>query len=104
MDLGTNLALVTGAAGWLGSRLVQSLVRGLPDCPWLPGVNPQLRVRCLVMPGEDTSLLAELGDRVEIIPGDITRAADCARLCEGARGAVMFHVAGIIHPQRRAQF
>ena len=36
--------------------------------------------------------------------GDITRAEDCARLCEGARGAAVFHVAGIIHPQRRADF
>jgi nucleoside-diphosphate-sugar epimerase len=104
MDLGTNLALVTGAAGWLGSRLVGALVQGLPECHWLPRPNPRLRVRCLVLPGEDASLIEELGDRVEIARGDITRAADCAKLCEGANGAVLFHVAGIIHPRRRADF
>jgi nucleoside-diphosphate-sugar epimerase len=100
----TNLALVTGAAGWLGSRLVGALVHGLPECDWMPRLNPQLRVRCLVLPGEDATLIEELGGRVEIVRGDITRAEDCARLCESAAGAVLFHVAGIIHPGRRAEF
>jgi nucleoside-diphosphate-sugar epimerase len=104
MDLGNNLALVTGAAGWLGSRLVGALMLGIPECDWLPRPNPQLRVRCLVLPGEDAALIEELGERVEIVRGDITRAKDCAKLCDGARGAVLFHVAGIIHPRRRAEF
>src|SRR5262245_27472541 len=104
MELGTNLAVVTGAAGWLGSRLVGALVRGIPECDWLPSLKSQLRVRCLVMPGEDASLIEVLGDRVEIVRGDITQGHDCARLCEGATGAVLFHVAGIIHPRRRAEF
>jgi nucleoside-diphosphate-sugar epimerase len=104
MDLGTNLALVTGGAGWLASRLVGALVHGLPECDWLPKPNPQLRVRCLVLPGEDTALIEESGGRVEIVRGDITRPEDCARLCQGATGAVLFHVAGVIHPRRRADF
>jgi nucleoside-diphosphate-sugar epimerase len=104
MELGTNLALVTGAAGWLGSRLVGALVYGLSECDWLPRANPRLQVRCFVLPGEDAALIEELGDRVEIVRGDITRAEDCAKLCEDAAGAVLFHVAGIIHPRRRAEF
>lgn len=102
MELGTNLALVTGAAGWLGSRLVETLVNGSPDWQWTP--DPQLRVRCLALPNEDASLIERLGDRVEIIRGDIMRADDCARLCDGINGAIVFHVAGIIHPRRRAEF
>jgi nucleoside-diphosphate-sugar epimerase len=98
------IALVTGAAGWLGSRLVGALVHGIPECDGLPIPDPQLRVRCLALPGEDAALIEELGDRVEIVRGDITRAEDCARLCDGARGAVLFHIAGIIHPRRRAEF
>src|SRR5262245_22538054 len=104
MELGTNLALVTGAAGWLGSRLVGALEHGLSECDWLPQGNPRLQVRCLVLPGEDVALIEELGDRVEIVRGDITRAEDCAKLCEDAAGAVLFHAAGIIHPRRCAEF
>jgi nucleoside-diphosphate-sugar epimerase len=104
MDLGTNLALVTGATGWLGSRLVGALVHGLAECDWMPRPNPQLRVRCLVLPGEDAALIEELGDRIEIVRGDITRAEDCTKLCAGATGTVLFHVAGVIHPRCRAEF
>jgi nucleoside-diphosphate-sugar epimerase len=104
MELGTNLALVTGAAGWLGSRLVGALVRGIPECDGLPMPYPHLRVRCLALPGEDVALIEELGDRVDIVRGDVTHVEDCARLCEGAAGAVLFHIAGIIHPRRRAEF
>src|SRR5262245_59037922 len=104
MDLGSNLALVTGGAGWLGSRLVAALVQGLPECKgWIPTLHPSLRLRSLALPGEDASLIEALGDRVEIVRGDLARPEDCARLCEGASGAVLFHIAGIIHPKRSAQ-
>jgi len=104
MELGTTLALVTGAAGWLGSRLVETLIHGSPEWQGMAPPNSQLHVRCLALPSEDASLIDRLGDRVEIIRGDVTRPEDCAQLCEGAGGAILFHVAGIIHPRWRAQF
>jgi nucleoside-diphosphate-sugar epimerase len=100
----TKLALVTGAAGWLGSRLVESLVHGLPDCEKLAGADAQMRVRCLVLPHEDVSHLQSLGPRVDIVRGDVTVPADCARFCQGADSAIAFHTAGIIHPQRISDF
>jgi nucleoside-diphosphate-sugar epimerase len=99
-----SLYLVTGAAGWLGSRLVECLARGLPDHPALSSPTPDLRIRCLVLPGQDAAPLRAVSDRVEVVAGDLQNPADCARLCEGARGAVLFHTAGIIHPRRVAEF
>ncbi|HRT58925.1 MAG TPA: NAD-dependent epimerase/dehydratase family protein, partial [Candidatus Paceibacterota bacterium] len=99
-----SLYLVTGAAGWLGSRLVECLARGLPDHPALSSPPHDLRIRCLVLPGQDAAPLRAVSGRVEVVAGDLQNPADCARFCEGARGAVLFHTAGIIHPRRVAEF
>lgn len=91
-----NLAIVTGAPGWLGSRLVESLVKGVPDVPAL-GPSDR-RVRCLVLPDADASALEALGPQVEIVRGDVTEPRSLAPLFEGSKDATVFHAAGIIHP------
>ena len=104
MDLPTELVLVTGATGWLGSRLVEVLGHGLANCEPLAEHDAKLRIRCLVLPHENTSKLEALGDRIEIVRGDVSRPEDCTKLCKGAESAIAFHTAGIIHPRRTAQF
>jgi nucleoside-diphosphate-sugar epimerase len=94
----SELALVTGAPGWLGTRLVESLVRGLPDVPSLATPSPERRVRCLVLRGSDVSALKRVGQNVEICEGDLTDAASLEAFLAGAEGATLFHCAGIIHP------
>src|ERR1041385_7765276 len=100
MNLQTSLVLVTGATGWLGSRLVESLVRGLPEHDALKQPRADLRMRCLALTGQDTSELRKVSDCIEIVSGDVRNAADCTRFCENAKGAVLFHAAGMIHPRR----
>jgi len=97
------VTLVTGATGWLGTRLVRSLVRGLPEVPQLAEPDPRAEVRCLVQPAADTSELDALDD-VTCLRGDITDHAAVRRFVEGARGATLFHCAGVIHPRRAAEF
>ena len=70
-------ALVTGATGLLGSHIAERLVaRG--D-----------RVRALVRPASDTRFLEGLG--VELVRGDLTDPAACARAVRGVQ--VVFHAA-----------
>jgi len=88
MNLPNNLVLVTGATGWLGSRLVESLVRGLPEPEALKQPHADLRIRCLVLPGQDTSALRKISDRIEIVTGDVRNPADCARFCGGTKSMV----------------
>src|SRR5271157_4024038 len=95
--------LVTGALGWLGSRLVEVLLGGLPDCEALAEPRRDGRIRCLVLPGQDASALRRLADRIEIVTGDLRDPADCNRFCQGAKGALLFHTAGLIHPRRIAE-
>ncbi len=104
MDLATDTLIVTGALGWLGRRLVESLVQGLPDYPALGQPGQHRRIRALILPGQDPAPLQRLSPRIEIVVGDVRVPADCARLCAGARGAVIFHTAGIIHPPRVRDF
>ena len=75
----SGLALVTGGAGWLGSRLVGALVQGLPECGWMPRPDPRLRVRCLVLPGEDASLIEGLGLSAREASRAIARAGTAAK-------------------------
>ncbi len=104
MEWGTRDIVVTGAAGWLGRRLVDTLAHGLGDHPALAAADPEARLRAFDLPGSDFAALRSLSPRVEPVEGDLTRPADCARLMEGTRGAVIFHVAGVIHPRRIADF
>jgi nucleoside-diphosphate-sugar epimerase len=56
------------------------------------------------LPGQDVSALRRVSDRIEVVEGDLQNPADCDRLCRDARGATLFHTAGIIHPRRVAEF
>lgn len=94
--------IVTGANGWLGKALIKALVNGIdgvPECRL-----PSKRIRALVLPGEDVSQLESISGDLEIVRGDIQRMEDCSSLMAGAADGVLFHTAGIIHPQRVHQF
>ncbi|MDB6019516.1 MAG: NAD-dependent epimerase/dehydratase [Pedosphaera sp.] len=104
MNFKSNQVLVTGALGWLGISLVQALVKGLADHEALKVPRHDLRIRCLILPGQNAAPLQKISDRIEVITGDIRNPADCARFCEGAKDAVLFHTAGIIHPGKVSEF
>ena len=56
-----TLALVTGAPGWLGTALVEALVKGAS----YPALTTEPRsVRCVVQPGVDTGPVEQLGAQV----------------------------------------
>jgi nucleoside-diphosphate-sugar epimerase len=100
----TDKVIVTGALGWLGISLVQSLVRGVAEHEALREPRADLRIRCLILPGQDGGPLKKISDRVEVLTGDVRNPADCARLCQDFSGAILFHTAGIIHPAKVAEF
>lgn len=103
MAASASMALVTGAPGWLGSRLVETLARGLPDVSDLAQPVPR-RLRCLVLPGSDASALLDLagpnGSKPELVAGDLRDPQAAAELCREAEGATLFHCAGVVHPSR----
>jgi nucleoside-diphosphate-sugar epimerase len=93
------LTLLTGAPGWLGTRLVQVLLEGLDAISSLPTPDGARQIRCLVMPGLDGSTLGP-AERVHIVRGDLRDGEAVQTLCRDAAGATLFHCAGVVHPAR----
>ena len=93
--------LVTGTPGWLGSRLAAHLAGAVPDAPVQPWAGHP--IRCLALPDADTRDLERLPG-VTIVRGDVTKADTLAPFMADARGSVLFHCAGIIHPKGAADF
>ena len=81
-----EVAVVTGAGGWLGGSLVRTLVKR--------GV----RVRGLVRDAGDGALLEVLGSNVEVVAGDLRDVAALDALFDGVPTAPVFHTAAVIHP------
>ena len=96
-----GLCLVTGAPGWLGTRLVEVLRDGLPE---LPVTDADRRVRCLIRPGTPESALAELPPGVELVTGDIRDPRSLSDFFRNAEGATVFHLAGVLSPRRTREF
>jgi 2-alkyl-3-oxoalkanoate reductase len=81
--------LVTGATGFIGSRLVDALLGGRHS------------VRALTLPGEDVSALEKRG--VDVRRGDLTKPESLRGVCDGID--VVFHLAGRVTDWgTRAQF
>ncbi len=72
-----NEALVTGATGFIGTRLCKAL----KETGW--------KIRALALPGEDTSHIAD--DISEVVPGDITDPGTLEGI--GNEIDVVFHLA-----------
>jgi nucleoside-diphosphate-sugar epimerase len=99
MSIPIQKFVVTGAAGWLGRRLVRLMTTDGLEHPDLRGLCRQAAIRCLVLPGQRDQLRS-FGQSVEVMEGDLRRPADCEALCAGAEGATVIHAAGVIHPGR----
>jgi nucleoside-diphosphate-sugar epimerase len=102
MEFSMNRILITGANGWLGKRLARLIARRELEAGVLSHLPADLTLRCLLLPGESPEDLRQIG--AEVIGGDLRNSSDCAAFCQGAKGAVLIHTAGIIHPRRVKEF
>jgi len=91
--------VITGAAGWLGSNLVESLMRGFTDGPGIPDMLSNASVRAGAF-ASDISLLETYDGRVEWVASDIRSPRDTDQLFDGTEGASVIHCAGLIHPRK----
>jgi nucleoside-diphosphate-sugar epimerase len=88
---GASVAVVTGAAGWLGQNLVRALA------------PHRERVRCLVHSAGEAPLLEVVGPSIETVVGDVRDPAAVDQLFDTVGPATVFNVAGVIHPEGRTR-
>ncbi|MCH7891710.1 MAG: NAD-dependent epimerase/dehydratase family protein [Gemmatimonadetes bacterium] len=92
--------LVTGATGWLGTRLVEILHQRRGTS----ALEPIENIRCLVPRGMDPDPLTSISNRVDVASGDLRDPESLREFCRRAEGATLFHIAAVIHPQRTRDF
>jgi nucleoside-diphosphate-sugar epimerase len=87
----SDVAVVTGAAGWLGQNLIRSLTdRG--------------RVRCLVSRADEAPIVELVSKAIDVVVGDVRDPSTADRLFEGiGADTTVFHAAAVIHPARRVR-
>ncbi len=94
-----TLTLITGAPGWIGTRLVRVLFEGLSVGPDSTPVAARSKLRCLIRPDQSPEPIRQIGP-IETISGDLRDPAAAKALCNDAQGATLFHCAGVVHPRR----
>ncbi len=97
-----SMALVTGAPGWLASRLLECLLHGIEGCRHVD-YSPERRIRVLTLPALCTAPSTTPDIRPEVVPGDLVSGDGLSRLFLDAEGATVFHCAGIVHPAYQAR-
>ena len=77
MDPDARTIAITGATGFLGRHVVPRLLQ-----------EPDLRLRCLVRASSDTDELENLGGRVSLVRGDVSKPDALGPLFDGVWGVV----------------
>ena len=94
------MILITGANGWLGLNLVNSICKGR-TAKW--GQGPD-KIRAFILRGTDKHKLLEIAPDVEIVEGDLNDEKDVKQFLQDVEQAYLFHTAGVIHPKRTSEF
>ncbi len=87
--------LITGAPGWLGSRLAEVLSNPADELNKFSAYNTR-QVRCLVLPEANLASLQNL--TIEKITGNVLNRESLAKALHGVQ--TVFHLVGVIHPQK----
>ena len=95
------MIFITGANGWLGLNLVSSIVTGESE-KW--GLDKD-KITAFIMKGSSRKRLLKISKDLRIIEGDIRDINDINDFLSNSKEKdILFHTAGVIHPQRNSDF
>jgi len=91
---------ITGANGWLGLNLVNSIISG-KTAKW--GLEKD-EIQALILTGTSKEKLLSISRDINIIEGDLTNKNDLTQFLSSSDKSFVFHTAGVIHPKRVSDF
>lgn len=94
---------MTGVPGWLGTRFVECLKKGMSELgPLFAGGDRSVHVLVneAVSASEIASFEKRVGPSIKLVKGDLRSRQSLLPLFAGADGATLFHLAAVIHPDK----
>ena len=101
--MSNNPAIVTGVPGWLGTRFVECLKKGMSELgPPFAGGDRSVHVLVdeAISEGAIASFEKRVGPSIKLVKGDLRRRQSLLPLFAGGEGATLFHLAAVIHPDK----
>lgn len=92
---------VTGANGWLGQKLVSTLLYGDEDVIE-EFENNECKINSLFYDEKEITL--KENKRNKIFTGDIRNKKDCKTFLNNSKDGILFHTAAVIHPKKVKDF
>ena len=91
---------ITGANGWLGLNLVDSIISNRA-AKW--GLEKD-EINAFIFPGTSKDKLLGISQDINIVEGDLSNIVDIEQFLTDSNDSYVFHTAGVIHPKRVSDF
>jgi nucleoside-diphosphate-sugar epimerase len=93
-----NKYIITGASGWLGRNFLSELIEDRNDS-FAINISEEDSIKCLCMKEEIIDGVTSMPSQVEWVTGDLKSGEGLDSLFSEADGAILVHLAGLIHPK-----
>ena len=94
------MIFITGANGWLGLNLVNTIVSG-KTAKW--GLEKD-EIHAFILTGTSKEKLLGISQNINIVEGDLSNKDDLDLFLSPSHKSFVFHTAGVIHPKRVSEF
>ena len=94
---------ITGANGWLGRQVVESLIKNDSDV-LIMEIPKNIKINCLINLSESREFFEKFGDKIKIVEGDLRNEKTIFDFIYKSNKSLLIHTAGVIHPKKIQDF
>ena len=94
---------ITGANGWLGRQLVESLINNDKDVLEIDKIK-DIKINCLLNENENDNFFIKFNNKINLIKGDLRNTDTINNFIYTSKKGLLIHTAGVIHPKKVKDF